>query len=527
MDKEEILKELNTHFAEINKFGISTEQIVHQLEIFERGALFADIIKPCKKGDGIFVIDESKHQELLEIHRLAAISGRLIKFVPASGAASRMFSKIQSYLNESEFIPYSKLKEDSAKNSDARSVYEFITNLKYFAFYDQLKAILKNENIDLETISDEDDVSIILKRVLDSKGLNYSFYPKGAILFHKHKEKSRTAFEEHLFEAINLAADQSNSVKIHFTIAEEHSDLVSQIINNSTNELKKGGIKLNVTYSYQKKSTNTISVTLDNKPFKESNGKFVFRPAGHGALIENLNELDCDIVLIKNIDNILPSTKNDESIKYKKLMTGFLVSIQEQIFNYLQMIESKKANGKVISEITKFVSEFLSISLPGEFDKQTTDEKAAYLFSKLNRPLRVCGMVKNEGHPGGGPFFVRDLNGAISIQIVEESQINKENSEHLEIFNASTYFNPVDMVCALRDFKGKKYNLKNYVDGSSGLITTKSYEGKSLKALELPGLWNGSMTYWNTVFVEMPADTFNPVKEINDLLKPAHQVKVD
>ena len=244
-------------------------------------------------------------------------------------------------------------------------------------------------------------------------------------------------------------------------------------------------------------------------------------------MIENLNELDCDIVLIKNIDNILPSTKNDESIKYKKLMTGFLVSIQEKIFNYLRMIESKEVNNKVISEITKFASEFLLISLPGEFDKQTTDEKATYLFSKLNRPLRVCGMVRNEGHPGGGPFFVRNSNGEISIQIVEESQINKNNSEHLEIFKASTHFNPVDMVCALRDYKGKKYNLKNYVDESSGLITTKSYEGKSLKALELPGLWNGAMAYWNTVFVEMPADTFNPVKEINDLLKPAHQVKAD
>ncbi len=241
MHKEEILKEIDAHLAEVNEFGISIEQIVNQLEIFERGALFADVVRPCKKGDGIFVIDEEKHQELLEIHTLAAASGRLTNFVPSSGAASRMFGKIQSYLNESAFIPYSKLKDDSAKNSDAKLVYEFINNLIHFAFYNQLKTVLKNENIDLEKINDEDDVSIILKRVLDSKGLNYSFYPKGAILFHRYKDKSRTAFEEHLFEAVNLVADKSNSVKIHFTISDEHTDLFSKIINNSTKEFEGTG----------------------------------------------------------------------------------------------------------------------------------------------------------------------------------------------------------------------------------------------------------------------------------------------
>lgn len=524
MDNAEILKELDKHIPQINKLGVSVIQIIHQLELFQRGGVYADVVKPCKKGNGIFVIDESRFADLLEIHKMAALSGRITKFVPASGAATRMFAKIQSYLNESAGIPFSKLKSDSFRNPVAKSVFEFITNLKSFAFYDELRSALIKETFWLEDIEDDSDISIILKILLDDKGLNYSKYPKGAILFHKYKNCARTAFEEHLFEAVNLGVDQLNEVKVHFTISEEHTDLFLKIINISVKEFEKNGIKIKADYSYQKKSTDTISVTPDNKLFRDSAGNLLFRPAGHGALIENLNEIDGDIILIKNIDNILPSTKNDLSVQYKKIMTGFLISVQKQVFYYLNLIENKKYDEKLIAEIVKFASEILTLSLAEDFNNLTTDSKADYLFSKLNRPLRVCGMVKNEGHPGGGPFFVRQSNSEISIQIVEESQINKDNPEYLKIFKESTHFNPVDMVCGVRDYKGRKFNLKNFVDETSVLISLKTYEGKTLKALELPGLWNGAMAYWNTVFIELPSETFNPVKEINDLLKPEHLV---
>ncbi|MBS4034831.1 MAG: DUF4301 family protein [Ignavibacterium sp.] len=524
MDKEQRLKELKEHSSEILEQGITEQQIFEQLEVFERGELFTEIVKPCVKGDGIFVIDDSHSNELLGNYRSAAMSGRLTKFIPASGAATRMFNHIQSYLINSEPISIGELKKEMNSDSDAKSVYEFITNIKYFAFYEDLKSLLSTEKIDLDNISDDDDISIILRKVLDSSGLNYSFYPKGAILFHKYNGEKRTAFEEHIYEAVELLKDQSGNVRIHFTLSEEHVELFKEIIEKATKHFQKQSVQVKATNSFQKKSTDTISVTLDNQLFKDSNKKLVFRPAGHGALIENLNDLDADIVLIKNIDNILPSTKNAESIKSKKILTGFLIKIQKQVFNYLKIIDSKDVNEIIINEIKTFASDFLSVQLTDSFEGKTTDEKTDYLFERLNRPIRVCGMVKNEGHPGGGPFWVRNKNDEVSIQIIEESQINKRDRSKADIFDASTHFNPVDMICAVRDFNSKKFNLKNFVDESSGLITTKTFEGKQLKALELPGLWNGAMAYWNTVFVEIPAETFNPVKEINDLLKPQHRL---
>jgi len=524
MDKEQRLKELKEHSSEIVEHGIIEQQILEQLEVFERGELFTEIVKPCVKGDGIFVLDDSQSDKLLENYLSAAISGRLTKFVPASGAATRMFNHIQSYLNSSKTISIARLKKEMHTDTNAKSVYEFITNLKYLAFYEDLKSLPSLEKFDLDNISDEDDISIILRKVLDSSGLNYSFYPKGAILFHKYNGENRTAFEEHIYEAVELLKDQSGNARIHFTISEEHAELFKEIIEKATKHFQKQSVQVKVTYSFQKKSTDTISVTPDNQLFKDSNNKLVFRPAGHGALIENLNDLDADIVLIKNIDNILPSTKNIESVKSIKIMTGILVKLQRQVFNYLKILDSKNVNESIINEIKTFASYFLSVLLTDAFERKTTDKKADYLFEKLNRPLRVCGMVKNEGHPGGGPFWVRIKSDEVSLQIVEESQINKNNKDKADMLKASTHFNPVDMICAIRDFKGNKFNLKNFVDESSGLITTKSFEGRQLKALELPGLWNGAMAYWNTVFVEIPAETFNPVKEINDLLKPQHRL---
>lgn len=525
MDFERFVNQLKEHHKELEELEISVSQVLHQLEIFSRGIPFADIVKPCRIDDGIFVIDKAKYEELTEYHKQAALSGRLTKFVPASGAATRMFSYLQSYLNSSDRITLTKLKEDAESDSSARSVSEFIYNIKRFAFFNELKEAMKSDKIDPASLSDKDDISKIIKKVLEPDGLNYSFYPKGAILFHKFKEAARTAFEEHLYEAVELVKDQAGTVKIHFTISEEHTNLFLKIISKAINDCIAKDIFIKSTFSYQKKSTNTISVNLDNELFLDENRQLVFRPGGHGALIENLNDLSGDIVLIKNIDNILPSTKNKKSVMYVKIMVGFLISIQKELFSYLRLLEQRKINDSLVSEIKQFASNYFSVQFHNDFDKLITEMKASYLFDKLNRPIRVCGVVKNEGHQGGGPFWVKNSKNEVSLQIVEESQIDKNVPAQLKILKESTHFNPVDIVCAVRDYKGKNFNLKNYVDPNTGLITNKTHEGKPLKALELPGLWNGSMAEWNTVFVEIPPETFNPVKEINDLLKPAHQME--
>lgn len=526
MNVEKIVDNLKAHQEELKKLNISVEQILHQLKIFAEGVPYTDIVRPCRIGDGIFVIDQNKHSELIDYHKRAASTGRLMKFVPASGAASRMFSNLQSYLNNSGLFNISKLKIKAETESAAKSVYDFIVNIRKFAFYDELKKILEADNINTENLTDHETISKLIRKVLEPDGLDYLNYPKGAILFHNYPEGARTAFEEHLYESVKLVSDQSGNVRIHFTISEEHTNIFQKSVKRTLDELMKKGFSVNPVFSYQKKSTNTVSVTDENELFFDDNNKLVFRPAGHGALIENLNEIGGDIILIKNIDNIHPATKNKKSIKFTKIMTGFLIFIQKEIFSYLRLLEQKNITESLLTEIRKFAVEYLSINIPDDFDKWSADGKTVYLFEKLNRPLRVCGMVKNEGHPGGGPFWVRDSNNQISIQIVETAQINKADPDQLKLLKKSTHFNPVDMVCGVKDYRGKNFDLKNYVDENSGLITIKTHEGKPLKALELPGLWNGSMAFWNTVFIEIPVDTFNPVKEINDLLQVSHQVGV-
>ncbi len=526
MDIENIVKTLNQHKEELDNLGITVQKVIHQLEKFASGISYADIVKPCGIGNGIFKLTDSKHDELIQLYHQAAISGRLMKFVPASGAATRMFSKLQTYLNHSEKITLSGLRKDAVSDSSARAVLDFINGLENFAFFDELKSLLTNSGYDFKKLNENDDIRPIIRKLINEDGMNYSFYPKGAIAFHKYEDRLRTAFEEHIYEASQLVADQFNNVNIHFTISREHEDIFQKSVNKTINDLRNEGFNIILSYSYQEKSTDTISVTFDNKPFLNNDGKLVFRPAGHGALIENLNNLSGDLIIIKNIDNILPSTKNAVSLRYAKILTGFLISVQKEIFSYLRVLEKQKVNDSLITEIKKFAVEYLSLHIPQDFDKQITDNKAAYLFTKLNRPIRVCGMVKNEDHPGGGPFWVRNSGGEISLQIVEESQINKSDPVQLKLFQSATHFNPVDMICAVKNFKGRNFDLKKYVDENSGLITTKTYQGKELKALELPGLWNGGMSDWNTLFVEIPSETFNPVKEITDLLKPAHQVQV-
>ena len=358
--------------------------------------------------------------------------------------------------------------------------------------------------------------------MLDS-GLNYGSLPKGLLKFHSYKESARTPFEEHLVEGAKYAATKSGVVNVHFTVSSEHKDLFQNLLKNVESVYESTlGVRYSITFSEQKPSTDTIAVDMDNSPFRDEEGNLVFRPGGHGALIENLNDLNADVIFIKNIDNVVPDHLKAETIKYKQILAGVLVSVQSKIFNYLRLLDSGRYSHDQVLEILQFVQKTLCCKNP-ETKYLEDSVLVLYLKEKLNRPLRVCGMVENVGEPGGGPFLAYNSDGTISPQILESSQIDSNNNEYLEMFRRGTHFNPVDLVCGVRDYNGGKFNLKNYIDKNTGFISKKSMNGKELKALERPGLWNGAMSDWNTVFVEVPLATFNPVKTVNDLLRDSHQ----
>lgn len=444
-----------------------------------------------------------------------------MKFVPASGAASRMFQKLLPVLNESNELDMDSLKKLAENDNNYKAVYDFLINLNQFAFYEDIKNILNVNDEELNESILNHPIKI-LKTLLFEPGLNYSSKPKGAIKFHKYENENRTAFEEHIYESLNYVLDRDKQVKIHFTISEEHQSLFTKIIDELKDKLKKD-FKLVHSHSFQKKSTDTVAVNEDNEILLDKNGMIIMRPAGHGALIENLNDLNADIVIIKNIDNLSVEPLNEETILFKKLLTGYLIQIQNKVFQYLRILDGCNPETVDLDEIISFCKDNIFITTRSDFDSYSNAEKVNYLIKKLNRPVRVCGMVKNEGEPGGGPFWVKDDDGTLSLQIVEQAQINFNDEQQKKIFTGSTHFNPVDIICGLRDYKGKNFNLLNFIDHQSGIITKKSKDGIQLKALELPGLWNGAMADWITIFIEVQISTFSPVKEINDLLRKQHQ----
>ena len=518
-------KELKSEFDK-NKRSIEVplDKIIEQIKIFEKGIPYLKLLRPCTISDGIKVIDEKmEYKGLVSLFSDAVEEGRVSKFVPASGAASRMFKSIQVVLAKHDEITRSILEEGAGKNDkDCISVLKFIDNIEKFAFFDELKETMTDNGLDFDESYQKKVYTQIIKSILDEEGLNYLNQPKGSILFHKYPNEARTAFEEHLIETINYTKINDSPVKIHFTIVPEHRGLVNSIIGHAIAH-KTLGSEINVSYSYQKSATDTIAVTIDNKPFKDDDGNLVFRPAGHGALLENLNDLLGDIVFIKNIDNIVPDHLRNTTILYKKLLGGYLIKLQNKLFTYLRALESEDISPSTLNSIKKFASDELLIDFTEDFKSLSTSLAINVLKDKLNRPIRVCGMVKNEGEPGGGPFWVEEGDGLASLQIVEKTQIDLNNPGQIEILNASIHFNPVDLVCGLRDYRGLQFDLHKFSDPDRGLIVTKSKDGRDLKALELPGLWNGSMAGWITIFVEVPSITFNPVKEINDLLREEHQ----
>lgn len=499
--------------------GIELKKIKKQIDTFKKGFPFLPIVKPAVVGEGMIRIDESEVEKYIKYFNEKSQKTKMIKFVPASGAATRMFKKLFEFVthfNDQEINSLNELKESKPE------IYIFFNKIKSFAFYYQLNQKLKEifgKNSD--QLIEEAKFIEIINTLLNQEGLNYGNLPKGLLDFHNYGENSRTPIEEHLVEGANYCKND-NKINIHFTVSPEHKNAFKTKVNDIIPKLEaEYNAKFKVDYSIQKQSTDTIAVDMNNEPFRESNGTILFRPGGHGALINNLNDLKEDLIFVKNIDNIVPDRLKTETYKYKKALAGILLTIKDQIFDYIHALKSENYNK--IDEIIEFYIKKLSTQFPDDFYTLEEKEKADYLFNKLRRPIRVCGMVKNEGEPGGGPFWAKNNDNTISLQIVESSQINLNNPKNSKIVSEATHFNPVDLICYIKDEKGEKYNLLNFTDPKTGFISEKSKDGRDLKALELPGLWNGAMSDWNTIFVEVPLITFNPVKTIFDLLRNEHQ----
>ena len=495
------------------KKGISEQQIAEQLACFEKGFPYLKLFAAASvENRGIMLIGEDAQKTYLAAWDSYKESDKnVVKFVPASGAASRMFKNMFEFLGADYDVPTTDFEK------------KFFNNIKNFAFYADLDAAcVKNNGKGIDALVAEGNYKAVVANLLESAGLNYGSLPKGLLKFHKYENGARTPLEEHLVEGALYVAGKSGEVNVHFTVSTEHRELFAKLVDEKVAQYAaKYGIKYNISFSEQKPSTDTVAADMENKPFRD-NGKLLFRPGGHGALIENLNDLDADIVFIKNIDNVVPDRLKADTVTYKKLLAGVLVTLQKQAFEYLQLLDSGHYRHDELENIIRFVQQQLHCRKDDIKDLEDAD-LVIYLRKKLNRPMRVCGMVKNVGEPGGGPFLAYNPDGSVSLQILESSQIDMNDPEKKAMFEKGTHFNPVDLVCAIRDYKGNKFNLVNYVDKATGFISYKSKGGKELKALELPGLWNGSMSDWSTVFVEVPLSTFNPVKTVNDLLRDQHQ----
>lgn len=513
-----MLSHLSTHdLDQLNAKGIPPQEIERQLTHFKRGFPFLPLVRAATLGDGIIQLDAEKQAEAIEQYERALPHKEVIKFVPASGAASRMFKDLFAFMESYTGTPQqvAELQADTGK----QAMRTFFERIRDFAFQKDL-ALALPEGRSLDGCVKDHDYGVVLKALLTDEGLGYGELPKGLLSFHRYSDGQRTPVEEHMVEGANYCMDRGGTVRLHFTVSPEHQARFEAHVAAVRPEYEaRFGCQFEISYSIQKPSTDTLAVDLDNQPFRLEDGSILFRPGGHGALLENLNELEADLLFIKNVDNVVPDRLKGETYRYKKALAGVLLSYQEKIFDYLKALEAGPTP-ELLAEIRQFLRESLCV----EFDLPATEsEQVAFLTQKLNRPLRVCGMVKNEGEPGGGPYWVKNNDGSTSLQIVESAQIDQGNPEQLALMKGATHFNPVDLVCATRDRHGKSFDLLEFRDPQTGFISHKSKDGRELKAQELPGLWNGSMADWNTLFVEVPISTFNPVKTVFDLLRPQHQ----
>lgn len=501
-----------TDLKQIAERGISEEQVVGQLNQIKEGFPFLKLEAAASVGQGVLALDGEEREHYIEDwNEYKAQGHKVVKFVPASGAASRMFKNMFSFLSADYDVPTTDFEK------------EYFDHIKNFAFREALCDMCKkNEGKCVKELMADGNYKAVVANMLEAKGLNYGQLPKGLLLFHNYEDGARTPMEEHLVEAALYAASNGEA-NVHFTVSHDHLELFKKKVAEKADKYAAAyDVKFNISFSEQKPSTDTVAANTDNTPFRNEDGSLLFRPGGHGALIENLNDLDADIVFIKNIDNVVPDRLKADTVLYKNVLAGVLVALQRKAFEYLELLDSGEYNHEKLEEIIRFLQRDLCCRKADIKELEDAD-LVGYLRKKLNRPMRVCGVVKNVGEPGGGPFLAYNQDGTVSLQILESTQIDKNNPEYLKMFTEGTHFNPVDLVCAVKDYKGCPFNLPEYVDRQTGFISSKSKNGKELKALELPGLWNGAMSDWNTVFVEVPLSTFNPVKTVNDLLRPQHQ----
>lgn len=492
---------------------MTVAQVEHQLQQLKEGFPFLRIEAAAAVGKGIVAPDDAAQKAYEQAWEEYKQEGHtIVKFVPASGAASRMFKNMFAFVDADYDVPTTDFEK------------HFFEGIKKFAFREALcDKCHQNYGKSIVELMSEGNYKAVAATMLKPEGLNYGQLPKGLLLFHNYDDGPRTPMEEHLVEAA-MYASSNGEAHVHFTVSHDHLQLFEQRVEEKKKHYEqKYGVRYDISFSEQMPSTDTIAVNPDHTPFRNDDGSLLFRPGGHGALIRNLNNIDADVVFIKNIDNVVTDRLKTDTVLWKQIIAGVLVKLQRRIFRYLQMLDTASYNHEKLEEMIRFVQRELCCRKADLKDLEDA-ELVVYLRNKLNRPLRVCGVVKNVGEPGGGPFLAYNQDGTVSLQILESSQIDKDNAAYMEMFTSGTHFNPVDLVCAIKDYKGRRFNLPEFVDESTGFISSKSKNGRELLALELPGLWNGAMSDWNTVFVEVPLSTFNPVKTVNDLLRDSHQL---
>lgn len=489
---------------QIRERGSDPDKVAKQIERFKTGFPFTELVEPATLSRGIIRLSDGEKRELAALYDRNREDYDICRFVPASGAATRMFKSLFSLRDTLQAMAEEEQREHVVSDTEALTFFE---SLDHYPFRDDLN--LRGNEPPLE----------VLDRILLEKGLNYGLLPKGLLKFHVYSGCSRTAFEEHLHEAARMSG---TGVKLHFTVSEEHLYGFKKLEASLKARLEKQyGSTFRITYSFQKKETDTIAVDLNNYPFRDEEGKLVFRPGGHGALLENLNDLGHDIVFVNNIDNVSPDRNSELRILHKKMLGGMVIRLRQET---IELLSSLQTGGEgAVSAAVNWLRGTAFREIPAPFGSWDAKEQTAWLISQMNRPVRVCGMVRNEGEPGGGPFFTRNSEGEVSLQIVESSQVDTSNRHQAELFARSTHFNPVDLACSMKNAKEEAYDLRQFIDSNTGFISEKSVRGKELKALELPGLWNGSMAGWITVFAEVPAETFTPVKTIFDLVRQEHR----
>lgn len=498
---------------QIAEAGLGVERINDQLEIFTNGIPFVQVVTAASIGNGIELISKEDRQKLIDLFESKKEDLEIVKFVPASGAATRMFGFLQKFLEE--FDPERQKLNDYIKSGKFSALSKFLNSIKEFAFVDQVRKKIRKNYPEYRLGKKGMRAYLFVNMMLNEKGLNFNNKPKGLIPFHKYSKYATTAFEEQLFESA-FYASVNDEVFLHFTFSEKDVEYFKNEFEDIQKRVsKKTKTKFHISYSFQKKETQTIAVTEKNQPARQANGELILRPSGHGALLENLNDIDADVIFIKNIDNVVIEELAEKNACYKKLLAGKLLWLQGKVFGYLETLLEGEWDAEFIRDVKTFLWNELNI-------KEIPDN-VSEIGAILNRPIRICGVVKNTGAAGGGPFWVKDRNGLITLQIVELAQIDMKDNRQRALINEATHFNPVDIVCGIRDYKGKKFDLAKFVNPNTGFITYKSENGMSFKVLELPGLWNGGMANWSTALVEVPLDTFNPVKTVNDLLSKEHR----